>query len=52
MRQRRRLQPVLRAFTLTWDGTNDAGQQVASGTYFFVMTTPTGRYTISLVRVR
>ena len=42
----------LTEFTLTWDGTNDAGQQVSSGTYFFVMVTPQGRYTISLVRVR
>ena len=42
----------LQTFTLTWDGTNDAGQQVSSGTYFFVMVTPHGRYTISLVRVR
>jgi len=39
-------------FTLTWDGTNEAGQPVASGTYFFVMLTPTGRHTISLVLVR
>lgn len=39
-------------FTLTWDGTNDAGQPVTSGTYFFVMVTPTGRHTITLTLVR
>ncbi len=35
-------------FKLIWDGTNDAGQPVASGTYFFVMITPTGRHTLTL----
>ena len=39
-------------FKLTWDGTNDAGQPVASGTYFFVMITPTGRHTLTLTLMR
>lgn len=43
---------VVNQFELTWDGTNDVGQSVASGSYFVVLTTPTGRHTISLVLVR
>lgn len=39
-------------FTLTWDGTSNAGQPVASGTYFFVMITPSGRHTLTLTLVR
>lgn len=39
-------------FELLWDGTNDAGQPVASGVYFVVVTTPTGRHTIALTVVR
>lgn len=36
---------------LTWDGTNEAGQRVASGTYFIVVVTPTGRHTIAVTMV-
>lgn len=39
-------------FELRWEGTNDAGAAVASGTYLLVVTTPTGRYTLALTRVR
>jgi flagellar hook assembly protein FlgD len=27
------------AYTVTWDGNNDRGQQVASGVYFYKLTT-------------
>ena len=37
---------------LVWDGTNQAGEPVASGMYFFVMTGPDGRHTLNIVRVR
>ena len=37
---------------LEWDGTNDAGEQVTSGVYFFVMESPTGREMVKIVRVR
>ncbi len=41
-----------RIVELVWDGTNEAGEPVSSGVYFFVMTSPEGRYTLQLVRVR
>ena len=37
---------------LEWDGTNDSGEQVTSGVYFFVMESPTEREMIKIVRVR
>lgn len=43
---------LLSEFKLTWDGTSDAGEPLASGTYFIVVTTPTGRHTVSVVLVR
>jgi len=36
---------------LEWDGTNDAGEPVASGMYFFVMTSPSGRWVVKVVKV-
>lgn len=38
--------------TLTWDGESDTGQRVASGTYFLVLTTPSGRHTLTLTLIR
>src|SRR5690606_25412351 len=42
----------VQAFEIVWDGTNDAGQQVANGTYFLVVQTPTGQHTIALTLIR
>lgn len=39
-------------FELNWDGTDDAGSRLASGSYLLVVTTPTGRYTTMLVLVK
>ncbi len=36
-------------FTFHWNGTNEAGQMVSSGNYFFVVTTPTQRSTLKLL---
>ncbi|HMB92340.1 MAG TPA: T9SS type A sorting domain-containing protein, partial [Rhodothermales bacterium] len=38
--------------TLTWNGESDTGQLVASGTYFLVLTTPSGRHTLTLTLIR
>ena len=43
--------PGLR-FELTWDGTSDAGEYLASGVYFLVVSSPHGRHTLKLVLVR
>lgn len=37
---------------LVWDGKNDAGQMVASGTYFLVMVTPDKKYTVKLMYLK
>ena len=42
---------VTQLLELEWDGTNDAGEPVASGMYFFVMTSPSGRHTVKIVKV-
>ena len=44
--------PGERTLRLSWDGTSDTGEQVASGVYLGTVTTPSGRHTIKLVRIR
>lgn len=44
--------PAETALRLTWDGTSDAGHDVASGVYLCTVTTPNGRHTLKLVRVK
>jgi hypothetical protein len=44
--------PVDGARTVAWDGRNDAGHRVASGTYFAVATTPTARYVARVTLVK
>ncbi len=41
---------TLQDVTMEWDGRDEAGTPVASGTYLLVVTTPHGRYTLSLVK--
>ncbi|MFQ5604344.1 MAG: VIT domain-containing protein [bacterium] len=41
-----------REYTLIWDGTNDHGQQVSSGHYFFVATTSNWRQSLKLVLLK
>lgn len=41
-----------RTVRLTWDGTADTGEQVASGIYLCVVTTPASRHSLKLVRVK
>lgn len=43
---------MLSALTLVWNGDDDAGRALASGTYLLVLTTPTARHTASLVLAR
>lgn len=35
-----------------WDGKNDTGSTVASGVYYFVLTTSKGRYTVKLIMMK
>ena len=42
---------VVQTLDLEWDGTNDAGEPVASGMYLFVMTSPSGRYVVKVIKV-
>ena len=42
---------VVQSLELEWDGTNDAGESVASGMYFFVMTSPSGREVVKVVKI-
>jgi hypothetical protein len=46
------LSGIADVFELEWDGTDNAGSKLASGSYLLVVTTPTGRYTTMLVLVR
>ena len=39
-------------YVLSWDGRDDAGQTVASGVYFFVLTSPQGVLTTKLVLIK
>ncbi|MEM1095622.1 MAG: VIT domain-containing protein [Bacteroidota bacterium] len=39
-------------FEVLWDGTDNAGQQLGSGTYLIVVTTPTGRHTVKVALIR
>ncbi len=36
--------------TIEWDGRDEVGRSVASGAYLLVVTTPSGRHTLSLVK--
>jgi len=38
--------------TLEWNGLNEQGGMVASGTYFFVMTTPLKRSSMKLLLLK
>ncbi|GAB5521951.1 MAG: hypothetical protein RhofKO_42020 [Rhodothermales bacterium] len=39
-------------FEVRWDGTDNAGQRLGSGTYLIVVTTPTGRHTVKVALIR
>jgi flagellar hook assembly protein FlgD len=41
-----------RIYQFTWNGRNDAGQLVASGTYYVALKTPTSRKTLKLVMMK
>jgi Ca-activated chloride channel family protein len=41
-----------RAYQFTWDGRNDIGQIVGTGTYFLVLKTPESRKTLKLLMVK
>lgn len=40
------------SFQLNWDGRNENGQPIASGSYFFVMTTKVKRYSLKLLLLK
>jgi len=40
------------SFQLIWNGRNDNGQTIASGSYFFVMTTKVKRYSLKLLLLK
>lgn len=48
---RRQLQPA-GAYSIDWDGTNDDGRSVASGTYFYRLTTEEGSITRKMVLLK
>jgi flagellar hook assembly protein FlgD len=37
---------------ITWNGMNDQGEGIASGTYFFVMETPARRHALKLLYLK
>ncbi|MCL4703854.1 T9SS type A sorting domain-containing protein [bacterium] len=41
-----------RLFQFTWEGRNEAGQTLATGTYYAVLQTPAQRYSVKLLMVK
>jgi Ca-activated chloride channel family protein len=41
-----------REHRFTWDGTNDEGYSIASGIYFFIVTTPEKNYSVKLLLMK
>lgn len=44
--------PIQRGWTVSWDGTNNAGRQVTAGVYFLELTSPAVHRICKLVRLR
>jgi Ca-activated chloride channel family protein len=41
-----------REYRFRWDGTNDEGYSIASGIYFFIVTTPEKNYSVKLLLMK